>query len=113
MPSFQAKLSHATASTIETPPIGCTYTAYATKPAGVLVDNPLGQPYPYIFEKCGSNRVWKWSGSAWVLKAYTHQFVYSSPSEWAVIACAPLGVFWCIPGGTNYAQPTKVWRPND
>jgi len=81
---------------------------------GILIDDPLGLGGPYILEKKGSNRVWKYASGNWTLKSYTHPFPAGSSStntSWLVASVYPLGVFWAKSNSIN--TPSRLWQPND
>jgi hypothetical protein len=93
-------------------PIACGYTGSGS--VGVLIDDPAGSPSAYILEKGGSNRVWKLSGSNWVLKSYQHPFPAGGPTSevfWVVASCRTLGVFWARQNRETI--PSRLWKPND
>lgn len=92
------------------PPVACSYIGGSGGPVGALLDNPTGADAPYILEKLGSSRVWKWSGSAWSLISGTHPFaaLSSDGSGWTAASCYPLGVFI---GKGNQNSSMRVWKP--
>lgn len=102
----------ASAVQISDVPIHCGYTG--TGNVGILIDDPAGGAAPYILEKGGSNRVWKYNAGNWFLKDYQHPFpdgrVETDPF-WVVATCRPLGVFWSKSQSRN--NPSYLWRPND
>jgi hypothetical protein len=101
------------------PPLHCGW-AGGIDNVGILIDSPTGDMAPYILEKAGSKRVWKYEGSTWNLKPYKHPFPTSSAgpdTSWIVASAYPLGVFWSIrnrlPGGDSPEPTSLLWRPND
>jgi hypothetical protein len=104
----------ATAAQVANVPVGCEWTDTGGGAVGILIDDPAGSPSPYIIEKGGTNRVWKYNGSEWVLKSYRHPFPDGSSTReahWAIASCQPLGVFWCK--SRLLGTGSRVWRPND
>jgi len=99
---------------IEDVPVRCGYLS-GDPPAGVLIDDPTGAPTPYILEKGGSSRVWKYEAGNWTQKGYKHLLpmgtVGNGVGGWAVASCYPLGVFWSRGGRSG--TPSLLWRPND
>lgn len=91
------------------PPVSCSYIGGSGGPVGALLDNPTGTNAPYILEKLGSSRVWKWNGSTWA-EIGTHPFagLSSDGSGWTAASCYPLGVFI---GRGNTPAPMRVWKP--
>lgn len=101
-----------TAVQIENPPIPCRYSSGGT--VGILIDDPTGLGAPYILEKAGNNRVWRYDEAEdeWTLQSYTHPFPRgstSSDAQWYVASCFPLGVFWCV--NQTGTPRTLLWRP--
>lgn len=95
-------------------PVPCTYSNGYGQVVGMLMDDPSGGATPYILEKGGSNRVWKYSAGNWAAKSYEHPFPNGASDgsyTWAVAACHPLGVFWCRSAASS--TPSRLWRPND
>jgi hypothetical protein len=94
-------------------PIRCGYAGDGDN-VGILIDDPTGAPTPYILEKGGSNRVWRYGNGTWTLEAYAHPLPAGGPTtdtSWTVASCYPLGVFWSL---RNTTQATSMlWRPND
>jgi hypothetical protein len=97
---------------ITNPPIICTYTNSGAR--GMLFDDPTGIGGPYILEKCGTNRVWRYISNAWSLRGYTHPLPGGSPTadaSWYVASCYPLGVFVSYRRSGDPAL--RIWKPND
>jgi len=101
----------ATPERISNPPIQCRHTG--TGNIGILIDDPSGGPAPYILEKGGSNRVWRYEGGQWRQRNYTHPLPaggVTSNTNWVVASVYPLGVFW---GRDNRSSsPSIIWRPS-
>jgi hypothetical protein len=95
---------------IENPPIPCRHAGGSSN-VGILIDDPSGSAGPYILEKAGTNRVWRYSGGAWVLQSFTHPFPAgsaSSSTNWCVASVHPTGVFWCLKNTAG----SRLWRPD-
>jgi hypothetical protein len=97
-----------TVTQINDVPLLCGYGDGADN-VGILLDDPAGS-FAYILEKRGSHRVWKLSGSSWILKGYAHPL---DPGDiyYAVASVYPHGVFWRKHHSTS--TPSRLWRPND
>lgn len=105
--------SSASAVRMQNPPMPCRHAGGGNN-VGILIDDPRGAAGPYILEKGGSNRVWKWLSGSWSLRSYTHPFPYGSATDdtnWTVASLYPLGVFWAR--GNRTSEPSMLWRPND
>ncbi len=105
--------STAAAAQVQDPPIACRH-AGAGNNVGILIDDPTGRAGPYILEKGGANRVWRWINGSWSLRSYTHPLPDGSATDdtnWAVASMYPLGVFWAR--SNRNSSPSRLWRPND
>jgi hypothetical protein len=104
--------SLATAVRVSDVPMHCGYTG-ANGNVGILIDDPAGSPSPYILEKGGSNRVWRYNNGNWALRSYQHPFpagTSSTDDKWVVATCRSLGVFWSKHQSPK--TPSRLWRPN-
>jgi hypothetical protein len=102
------------ASQVANVPVACTYANGYGQVVGMLIDDPTGDPTPYILEKGGSNRVWRYSAGKWIAQSFQHPFPNGSSDSsytWAVASCYPFGVMWCRSASTS--NSSRLWRPND
>jgi hypothetical protein len=95
------------ATRIANVPIKCGYVGEGA--VGILIDSPTAGGAPYILEKGGSSRVWRYSGSSWALQSYSHP-LEGLNENWVVASVYPHGVFWSQDDGAG--TPSRVWRPN-
>ena len=84
-----------------------------------LIDDPTGQGGPYLFEKGGSTRYWRLSGTyTWDLIG-THPFPIEplaggSIYNWCLASLYPYGVLWCMGNQvTTNGAHSQLWRPGD
>lgn len=101
-----------TPTLLSNPPIICSYTNSGAR--GMLFDDPAGVGGPYILEKCGTNRVWRFISNAWSLRGYTHPLPGGSATadaSWYVASCSPLGVF--VSYRRSGDPPLRIWEPDD
>lgn len=103
----------ATPIQIANPPIQCRHVGGGSS-GGILIDDPRGLGGPYVLAKgTGIGSVYKYEGTSWTTKAYTHPFPVTatgSGTNWVVAPAYPLGGFMCMRDST--AGP-RYWEPND